>query len=68
VAQVDPPTLRRCGTELFVELAARDVDRLLAGLDLALWDRPRPLVAFLPEGATGVDEQNLRPPGRAAPV
>src|SRR5205823_9751847 len=45
--------------ELLPKLATRDVDRLLAGLDLAFRNRPRPLVLAHPEWAAGMDEEHL---------
>src|SRR5207248_7283865 len=45
--------------ELFVKFPARYVHTLLILGHLALGNRPGALVAFLPEGASGMDEQDL---------
>src|SRR2546423_4430427 len=51
--------VRRPLTGLFLELPARDGRRILAGLDLAFRYGPRPGVAFLPQRAAGVCEQDF---------
>src|SRR5262249_21176890 len=51
---------------LLLELALSRRQRLLVGVDLALRDRPGAIVLILPEGAAGVDEEELRTVGTEA--
>src|SRR6185312_12774455 len=53
---------RHRGPELLLELALRDLERVLTGRVLALRDRPRAGVLASPEGAAHVPEQHLHDP------
>jgi hypothetical protein len=57
---------RRRRPELLTELPQGGVDQLLAGVGFALGDRPGAEVFLRPEGASGMDQQNLRLTGREA--
>ena len=60
-AKRDEFFLRRRLTQLLLELAASHLERGLAQLDFALRDRPRALIASLPERSAGVHEQDFQP-------
>src|SRR3989442_13631139 len=60
-AKRDEFCLRRRLTQLLLELAASPLERGLAQLDFALRDRPRALIASLPERSAGVHEQDFQP-------
>ena len=57
---------RRRRAQLLLELAQRNLERLLAGLDLALGDRPGAIVLPRPERPARMDEQHLDPVAAAA--